>query len=189
MAYESKKALLLSMGKNPDDRNLVKRMIERWEVYEEWGMYYLVSEEWVVKKEKKSESKEVVVVDDKELKELKENNEKLISAYKDLRERYELLNERCKKEMDKADEQWGLYDHLVFFYEKFQKYHKFVEWKVFWQTQGKIRDNGTQETMEMNRPSVYERYNFEFGEVEQAECDAVEKIISERTKELSELPF
>lgn len=41
----------------------------------------------------------------------------------------------------------------------------------------------------MNRPSVYERYNFEFGEVEQAECDAVEKIISERTKEISELPF
>ena len=29
MAYESKRALLISMGKNPDDRNLIKRMIER----------------------------------------------------------------------------------------------------------------------------------------------------------------
>lgn len=43
-----------------------------------------------------------------------------------------------------------------------------------------MRDNGTQETMEMNRPAVYERYNFEFGETEQAECDAVEKIIAKR---------
>ena len=45
MAYESKRALLISMGKNPDDRNLVNRMIERWEVYVEWGMYHLVKEE------------------------------------------------------------------------------------------------------------------------------------------------
>lgn len=184
--FETKKALLTYLGKNPDDRKLVDRLIAKWEVWVENGMYYVNEEK---KGEKKSESKEVVVVNDKELKELREKNEKLISAYKDLRERYESLKERCKKEMDKADEQWGLYDHLVFFYEKFQKYHKFVEWKVFWQTQGKIRDNGTQETMEMNRPSVYERYNFEFGEVEQAECSAVDKIISERTKELSEIPF
>jgi hypothetical protein len=90
--------------------------------------------------------------------------------------------------MDKADEQWGLYDHLVFFYEKFQKYHKFVEWKVFWQAEHN-KSMGTQDNMETVRPWVYERYNFEFGEVEQAECGAVEKIISERTKELSELPF
>jgi len=45
MAYESKKALLIRLGKNPDDRNLINRMIGRWEVYEEWGMYYLVKEE------------------------------------------------------------------------------------------------------------------------------------------------
>lgn len=97
-------------------------------MYKEDGGYYLVEEEKGKGKEKeKSELKEEVTVDDKELKELKEKNEKLIAAYKDLRERYMLLRERCQKEIEKADEQWGLYDHLVFFYEKFKKYHKFVE--------------------------------------------------------------
>lgn len=189
-AFETQRALLEYLNKNVNDRSLVQRMIKRWEVYKEWEMYCLVWE-WE-KAEKKSEPRveeEWVRMDDKELKELKEKNEKLMAAYKDLLSRNEGLKKRCKKEMERADEQWGLYDHLVFFYRKFQKYHKFVEWKVFWQTQGKIRDNGTQETMEMNRPWVYERYNFEFGEVEQAECDAVEKIIAKRAEEISEIPF
>lgn len=174
MAYESKRALLLSMGKNPDDRNLVKRMIERWEVYEEWGMYYLVSEEWVVKEEKKSESKEEIVVDDNELKELKEKNEKLMNAY--------------KKERDRNLVYRWMYDHLVFFYNKFLWYKKFVEWKVFWQAEHN-KSLGTQDTMETVRPWVYERYNFEFWEVEEEECKAVESIINERWNELAEIPF
>ena len=39
--YESKKALLIAIGKNPEDRKLVDRMIQRWEVYVEDGMYGL----------------------------------------------------------------------------------------------------------------------------------------------------
>ena len=141
-------------------------------MYKEDGGYYLV--EWEEKGEKKSESKEEVVVDDKELKELKERNEKLMNAY--------------KKERDRNMVYRWMYDHLVFFYNKFLWYKKFVEWKVFWQAEHN-KSLGTQDTMETVRPWVYERYNFEFWEVEQAECDAVEAIISERGKELAEIPF
>lgn len=172
-AFETQRALLEYLNKNVNDRSLVQRMIKRWEVYKEWEMYYLVWE-WE-KEEKKSESKVKVEIDDKELRELKRMNEKLMAAYKKLVKEKEVY-------------MW-MYDHLVFFYEKFKRYHKFVEWKVFWQTQGKNRDNGTQETMEMNRPSVYDRYDFSYWENEKAECEAVDRIISQRNEELSSIPF
>lgn len=44
----------------------------------------------MVKEEKKSESKEEIVVDDNELKELKEKNDKLMRAYKKERDRNEV---------------------------------------------------------------------------------------------------
>lgn len=174
--FESKRALLTYLGKNPDDRNLVKRMIERWEVYEEWGMFYLSekAEKVVDKEEKKSESKVKVEIDDKELKELKRMNEKLMAAYKKLVKEKEVY-------------MW-MYDHLVFFYGKYLAWKKFVEWKVFWQAEHN-KSLGTQDTMETVRPWVYERYKFSHGEVEQAECDAVEKIINKRAEEIAELPF
>ena len=169
--FETKKALLTYLGKNPDDRKLVDRLIAKWEVWVESGMYYVNEEK---REEKKSEVKEVAEIDDSELRKLKAMNEKLMAAYKKLTKEKEVY-------------MW-MYDHLVFFYNKFQRYHKFVEWKVFWQAEHN-KSLGTQDTMETVRPWVYERYNFEFWEVEQAECDAVEAIISERGKELAELPF
>lgn len=168
--FETKRALLTYLGKNPDDRKLVDRLIAKWEVWVEDGMYY-VNEE---RAEKKSESKEEIVVDDNELKELKEKNEKLMNAY--------------KKERDRNLVYRWMYDHLVFFYNKFLWYKKFVEWKVFWQAEHN-KSLGTQDTMETVRPWVYERYNFEFWEVEEEECKAVETIINERWKELAEIPF
>lgn len=185
MAYESKKALLLSMGKNPDDRNLVKRMIERGEVYEEWGMYYLADEERVVKKEKKSDLK-VEVVDNKELEELKKKNEKLVEAYKGLAEKYNNLVVRCKEAEKKSD--WDLCSHLIFFYNKFKEWKKFVDGKAFWQAEHN-KAEGTQDTTEMMKPEVYERYKFTYWEAEREECKIVEEIISQREKELSDLPF
>lgn len=178
--FESKRALLEYLGKNTDDRKLIKRMIERWEVYEEWGMFYLSekAESVVEKKEEKSESKEMVdkqTMDDKELKELKDKNDKLMRAY--------------KKERDRNEVYMWMYDHLVFFYEKFQRYHKFVEWKVFWQTAYNNNEYKRQETMDMNRQTVYDRYDFSYWEDEKAECEAVDRIISQRNEELSELPF
>lgn len=42
MEFETKKALLEYLGKNPDDRKLVDRMIAKGKVYKDNGMYVLV---------------------------------------------------------------------------------------------------------------------------------------------------
>jgi hypothetical protein len=102
-------------------------------------------------------------------------NEKLMAAYKKLVKEKEIY-------------MW-MYDHLVFFYEKFQRYHKFVEWKVFWQTAYNNNEYKRQETMDMNRQTVYDRYDFSYWEDEKAECEAVDRIISQRNEELSNIPF
>lgn len=44
-SFETKKALLEYLGKNPDDRRLVDRMMARWSVRHFDGMYYLMEEE------------------------------------------------------------------------------------------------------------------------------------------------
>lgn len=172
-AFETQRALLEYLNKNVNDRSLVQRMIKRWEVYKEWEMYYLVWE-WE-KVEEKSEPKVKAEIDERELKELKRMNEKLMAAYKKLVKEKEVY-------------MW-MYDHLVFFYEKFQRYHKFVEWKVFWQTAYNNNEYKRQETMDMNRQTVYDRYDFSYWEDEKAECEAVDKIISQRNEELSNIPF
>lgn len=147
--------------------------MKRWEVYkDEWG-YYLVSGA-EIKKENKSESKVKVEIDDDELKELKRMNEKLMTAYKKLSKEKEIY-------------MW-MYDHLVFFYEKFKARKKFVDGKSFWQAEYN-KSQWTQDTPETVKDAVYERYNFEFWEVEREECEAVEKIMAKRAEELSELPF
>lgn len=148
--------------------------MKRWEVFKQDGLYHLVVEGVERNEEKKSESS-VVSIDNNELARLRERNEKLLAAYKKL-----------SKE---KDEYMYMYDHLVYFYRKFQEQKKFVEGKVYWQTTQRNAANGTQETMEMNRPSVYERYNFTYWADEKAEEEAVEKIMAKRKEELDELPF
>ena len=49
MGFETKKALLEYLGKNPSDNKLVDRMMRRGEVYMEDGIYYIVESEEVVK--------------------------------------------------------------------------------------------------------------------------------------------
>ena len=44
MEFETQRALLQYLGKNPEDRKLVQRMMSRWEVYKKDGIYYLVDE-------------------------------------------------------------------------------------------------------------------------------------------------
>lgn len=46
--FETKKALLEYLGKNPDDRKLVDRLILRGEVYMEDGMYYIVDKDAII---------------------------------------------------------------------------------------------------------------------------------------------
>lgn len=43
MQFETKRALLTYLGKNPDDNKLVDRMILRWEVFREDWMYHLIT--------------------------------------------------------------------------------------------------------------------------------------------------
>lgn len=148
--------------------------MKRWEVYKEDWVYYLVTSEEGEREEKKSESKVKVEIDDSELRELKRMNEKLMNAYKKLSKEKEVY-------------MW-MYYHLVFFYGKFKEWKKFVDWKVFWQTQYDL-SRWIQQKEELVRDGMYEKYKFEFWEIEQEECDAVEKIIAQRNEELAELPF
>lgn len=173
MRFETQRELLEHLGRNPEDRSLIQRMMRRWDVYkEDWGYYLVNGAE--TKREKKPESKVKVEIDDSELRELKRMNEKLMNAYKKLSKEKEVY-------------MW-MYDHLVFFYEKFKEWKKFVDWKVFWQTQYDL-SRWIQQKEELVRDGMYEKYKFEFWEVEQEECDAVEKIIAQRNDELAELPF
>ena len=55
MGFETKRALLEHLGKNPNDNKLVDRMILRGEVYREDWMYYIVESEEVVKLKKEIE--------------------------------------------------------------------------------------------------------------------------------------
>ena len=146
---------------------------------EEW-MYCINDESRPVQSvgvEPKTETKQSV--DEQKYLELKAKNERLMEEYK-----------KMKK---KADEYVGYYDHMKFFYEKFLVWKKFVDGKVFGTTEYNKKENWTQETMEMNRPLVYERYNFVYEEMEKAECDEVQHIINEiegeKQKNIDDLPF
>ena len=174
MAYESKKALLISMGKNPDDRNLVKRMIERWEVYVEWGMYYLVKEENGEKLNSQNFSDAAKILELKwEIEKLKEENHAL-----------KVANKKLSEWVPGED----LYYHLKFFYERFLNWKRFVDGKVFGQSQYN-NQQWKQDTMEMVQPEVYARYNFVYWDVEKSECEFVEQLINERVEKWMELPF
>ena len=147
-------------------------MVERGEVFKQDGLYHLVLD-GLGKVEKKSESN-VGGISDNELTKLKRMNEKLMAAYKKL-----------SKEKDVY--MW-MYDHLLFFYGKFNEWKKFVDWKVFGQTQYDL-SKWIQQKEELVRDNMYKKYKFTYWEVEEAECEAVRKIIDQRASELAEIPF
>lgn len=45
MEFTTQRELLEHLGKNPDDRNLVQRLIIKGEVVREWGVYVLVDKD------------------------------------------------------------------------------------------------------------------------------------------------
>lgn len=189
--FESKRALLEYLGKNTDDRKLIKRMIERGEVYEEWGMFYLSekAEKGVEKKEEnKSEPKEMAdkqTMDDKELKELKEKNEKLYASYKEVVRKYNHLLDEYEKTKKMADA--NLYWHLKIFYEKYMIWKDFVEKKVWYQAKQRWVDE------DAIRDEVYWWYKYSEDEDMKSAIEFVWKYIEEREKEIKEeiasLPF
>lgn len=75
MAFESKKALLEYLGKNPKDNKLIDRMMVRGEVYMEDWMYYLVDKDALIdelrEKIKELENSEPKPVADGDLEEAK----------------------------------------------------------------------------------------------------------------------
>ena len=188
--FESKRALLENLGKNTDDRKLIKRMIERWEVYEEWGMFYLSekAENGIEKKEDKSEPKESEnrqSMDDKELKELKEKNEKLYASYKEVVRKYNHLTDEYAKVKSMADA--NLYWHLKIFYEKYMIWKWLVESKVryYAKQRGKSEDD--------IRDEIYWWYRYSEDEDMKSAIDFVWKYIDKREKEIKEendaIPF
>ena len=59
MGFETKRALLEHLGKNPNDNKLIDRMMMRWEVYKEDWMYFIVENDEVTRlKEEVAELRE-----------------------------------------------------------------------------------------------------------------------------------
>lgn len=200
MEFQNQADLLRHFGKNENDRNQVKRWVRDGLVTRE-GKFYIVEDgvdlwkkskksEWVESTEKNVEEKveKEVRMDNKELEELREKNEKIIAAYKSLVGKYNKLKDAYDEANKKASAEWGLYDHLLFFYGKFNEWKKFVDGKVFWQTQYDL-SKWIQQKEELVRENMYEKYKFKYWEVEEAECEAVRKIIDQRASELAEIPF
>ena len=192
MDFQNQAELLRYFGKNENDRNQVKRWVRDGLVTKD-GKFYIV-EDWVDlwKKNKKSEwveeVKETVVADSEELVRLRKENEEMVAKYKKLAEKYNDLLGRFNIVKEKASSEWGLYDHLVYFYGKFQERKKFVEGKVYWEAEHK-KSLWTQDTMETVRPYMYERYKFTYNEEEKAEEEAVKKVMAKRAEEIAQMPF
>ena len=92
MEFATQAELLEHLGKNPNDRSLVQRMMARGEVIKEWGMYVIVDKDIIIKelkeeiKElKKSEPKCVKTVVEEVIKDVKRDDiEELEKKIKEL---------------------------------------------------------------------------------------------------------
>ena len=99
MEFTTQAELLEHLGKNPNDRSLVQRMIARGEVVKEWGVYVIVDKDIIIRELKE------------EIKELKKSDTKFVS--KAMWEKVLAHGEINNLKMENAD----LKDHLKFFYE------------------------------------------------------------------------
>jgi len=99
MQFETKRALLTYLGKNPDDNKLVDRMIKRWEVYREDGMYHLIT------------NKQSLIEENRELKLRIQELEKSESMTK---EEHQHLQEffKIQDELKEAKIQWEYWERM-----------------------------------------------------------------------------
>lgn len=67
MKFATKRELLKHLGKNENDRKLVDRLIIKWRVYKEWGMYVLI--EWDIDNVSLIQEVEILKKENKNLKE------------------------------------------------------------------------------------------------------------------------
>ena len=94
MKFTTKRELLKHLGKNENDRKLVDRMIIKWRVYKEWGMYVLI--EWDIDN--------VSLIH--EVDELKKEN-------KNLKDQLSVVsNPKIDEELYEAKVQWEYYQNL-----------------------------------------------------------------------------
>lgn len=132
MQFETKKALLEYLGKNGNDNKLVDRMIKRWEVYREDGMYHLIT------------NKQSLIDENRELKlrvqEL-EKSEWLNSL--NFEQTAEII--KLKDELNEAKIQWeyweGMYDEEVADKQnRIRKCFLWIKQKVKWADWEEFRD-------------------------------------------------
>lgn len=91
MEFATQAELLEHLGKNPNDRSLVQRMMARGEVVKEWGVYVIVDKDIIIKELKeeikrlKSEPKCVKTVVEEVIKDVKRDDiEELEKKIKEL---------------------------------------------------------------------------------------------------------
>lgn len=105
MQFETQRQILEYLGKNPNDRSLVQRMILRWEVYKEDWMYILVTNKNTIieeNRELKLKVKELRVYCDT----LDSENHNLSIEVEELRKGNE---KNLKEELEVAKAQWDYY--------------------------------------------------------------------------------
>ena len=116
MEFETKKALLEYLGKDPNDRKLVDRMIARWDVYMEDGMYYLVDKEDI----------HVLREENEKLKKKLEENSDLKFISKAMGEK--VLDHGEIKRLE--DENLDLRRHLMYLWERTDHKNECLDWLV-----------------------------------------------------------
>lgn len=96
MEFTTQAELLEHLGKNPNDRSLVQRMIARWEVVKEWWMYVIVDKDVIIRElmerikelEKSEQEKEVAV------------NSWSVAELEEAKIQWEYWEKRCKRYYD-----------------------------------------------------------------------------------------
>lgn len=93
--FQNQKEVLEYLGKNPNDRNLISRMIRKWEIEKTEGWYRLVEK-----------------VSGEELEKLKAENEELKEKVADLELDKEIResNEVSMEDLKEATAQWHYYE-------------------------------------------------------------------------------
>lgn len=183
--FDTQEQVLNHLGKK-NDRNLIKRMLKDGRLSKRDGRYYL-NEELEKPNSKNFADTAKILELSSELDRLKEENQALRMVNDELKNAEWGWDKEGYIKFSKLNSK-DLYDHLKFFYEKYVTWKSFVDWKAFWQMQYN-NQQWKQDTMDMVSPEVYARYNFEYWEIEKAECEFVESLINDRQAKWLELPF
>ena len=127
MQFETKRALLTHLGKNPDDNKLVDRMIKRWEVYREDGMYHLITNKQSLIEENRELKLEIMNMKKASLSDLERKElAKLIVENSKLNK--ELKEEKINSEYAQRSYEEVLADRRFRLEKAFQRIKAHVKW-------------------------------------------------------------